>query len=131
MKLADYIQSRLTKNELRKVALKTQANVTGQWAVGFLGSCLLEGKDSVERLDRELKLQTVFYLAKLKESMLQRQEIRLTSRVGSCQPGFTLSFYGDLFGFLPPILSFLHHPLDLPWFLSLSLLANLCFSFFP
>lgn len=32
----------------------------------FLGSCHLEGNNSVERLDREVKTQSTFYLAKQK-----------------------------------------------------------------
>lgn len=71
----------------------------------FLSSCLLQGKYPTKRPDRKLELQGTFYLGKQKKSMVQRQRSRLPPRV---------SFYRSLFGFLPTILSFLYHPLDLP-----------------
>lgn len=39
-----------------------------------LWNCLLKGKNSVRRSHMEFKLHRVFYVAKQKESMFQREE---------------------------------------------------------
>lgn len=73
----------------------------------------------------ELKPQRDFYLAKWKESTLQKQRSGLIPRAGSHSMGSTLCvFYGGLSGSLPPILPVSHHPLDLRLFLPFSLFAQ-------
>lgn len=58
----------------------------------FLSSWLLEGKNSVEKMV-ESKAAEWVYLAKWKESTLQRQRSRLTRRVGTLLLGFTLCLF--------------------------------------
>lgn len=76
--------------------------VTSWWIVKFLGSCLLEGKNLVERLERELKQQR-FYLAKGKYTPEMLQNRLLYGRWGGLwvETGWSLAVSYLPSSFLP------------------------------
>lgn len=77
----------------------------------------------------EFELHRVFYVAKQKESVFQREE-QADPEVGSGQQGFTSCLSWEFIWFPPPIFSSSYHPLDLSWFLPFSLFSQVCVGHF-